>query len=161
MYASHVRLDRGVGWDLLNNDKHEFRAARTLAKIIADKSARQKLHLADGPVSFPGVHKNHIALACVVFTQFPHGLPGVTWTFSRTAPTNVGGLWFRDAQGRYYVGSPWDVPAISEADAAVENQILDEWARVEKRRSLSCMLGGKMQDVADPNLTSCADAVQQ
>jgi hypothetical protein len=144
--AAHSRLDQCVYWGILKDHEHAFQEAKVLARILQDRAARQELHLADGPLRFPGVHKDHIALACVVFTQFPDGLPGITWTFSRTKPTNV--------------AIPWNVPPISDADAAIENQILDEWARIEQRRPYSCVIGGKMRDITGPNSTSCAEAAK-
>jgi hypothetical protein len=157
--AAHSRLDRCIPWDILKVHQSGLREVNLLAKILARRAAAQNLHLADGPLFVPGVHKEHIALACVVFTKFPRGLPGIQWTFSRIPPTNVKSLWIQSGQG-WYLGSPWNVPAISEADAAVENQILDEWARIEKRPPYSCMIGGKMQDIADPTVRSCAEAAK-
>jgi hypothetical protein len=80
---------------------------------------------------------------------------GISGTFSRIAPTNVGLLWMKDSQG-WHLGSVWDVPPISPADAAVENQILDEWAKAENRRPYSCVVDGKVQDMTDPHITSCS-----
>jgi hypothetical protein len=139
---SHSRLDRTIDWVYLNASRKEFKQAKTLAELLKIESARQSLHLVDGPLLMPGVHKRHMALACVVFTRFPAGLPGITWTHSASPPTSVD---FR-----------WRVQPISDEDAAAENRILDEWARAENRPSYSCVVGGVMQDIPE-GVASCAD----
>ena len=141
---AHSRLDQNMPWAVFKDSKRSLQEAKVLAKILASEAAKEDLHLADGPLRFPGVHKEHIALSCIVFTQFPHGLPGVSWNFSRNPQTSV--EW------------PWNVPPISDTDAAVENQILDKWGRIEKRRPYSCVIGGQIRDIADPGILSCADA---
>ncbi len=155
--SAHSRLDQSLDWDVLNDHKLAIQQAKVLAQIVKDRAGRQKLHLADGPIRFPGVHKDHISLACVVFTQFPEGLPGITWSFSRIAPTNVASVWMNNGDG-WGVRPTWDVPPISDADAAVENQILDDWAQIERRKPYSCMVEGRMQDITSPAITNCVQA---
>jgi len=142
---SYVRLDKNMPWDILKDHKKQFWEARLLAKLVSDQATHQNLHLADGPINFPGVHKDHIALACVIFTQYPHGLPNVSWTLSKTPPVNV--------------GAPWRMPLISTNDAAVENEIFDNWSHLEQRPPHSCVVGGKIADVQLSKGQNCGGLV--
>lgn len=146
IFVSHKRLDAVMPWDIIKEHKRGFWEIKALAGILKARAAQGELHLADGPVWVPGIHKDHIALACVVFTQYPHGLPGIRWTLSTTPPTNV--------------GAPWNVPRISDEDAAVENQILDEWSKATNRHNLSCLVNGRMRDITDSKIANCEEAVE-
>jgi len=143
---SHIRFKKQMDvldWVIVQH-RQEFREAKVLAKIIRKKAATQPLHLAEGPIRFWGSLNIHMGLSCIIFTQFPKGLPNVEWTLNRVPTTSV--------------GSPWDVPPIPEADAAVENQILDEWSQKINRPPYSCMINGEMQDVLP--VKSCAEAAK-
>lgn len=145
LIMSHIRFGRQVMWFFTDQYRLEFREGKVLAKIIRKKAETQHLHLAEGPIRFPALNiRIGLGLSCIVFTQFPKGLPNVEWTLNKVPTTSV--------------GSPWDVPPISEADAAVENQILDEWSQKLGRRPYSCMINGKMQDVLP--VESCAEAAK-
>ena len=142
LVMSHIRLDKQMIWWVIEQHQQEFREAKVLAKIVRATAAQHNLHLADGPIRFPGDMNLHLGFSCIIFTQFPKGLPGVQWSLSRTPTTSVG--W------------PYHVPPISDADAAVQNQIFDEWSKKLNRPPYTCVLGGKIRDVLP--VTSCAEA---
>ncbi len=146
LVMSHIRFKKQMDvldWVIVQH-RQEFREAKVLARIIRNKAATQPLHLAEGPIRFWGSLNIHMGLSCIIFTQFPKGLPNIEWTLNRVPTTSV--------------GSPWDVPPIPEADAVVENQILDEWSQKINRPPYSCMINGKMQDVLP--VKSCAEAAK-
>ena len=146
LVMSNIRVKKQMDvlqWVIVQH-RQEFREVKVLAKMIRKKAATQHLHLAEGPIRFEGPLNVHMGLSCIIYTQFPKGLPNIEWTLNKVPTTSV--------------GSPWDVPPISEADAAVENQILDEWYRRIKREPYSCMINGKMQDVLP--VPSCAEAAK-
>jgi hypothetical protein len=144
LVMSHIRLDHQMLWAAIDQHQLEFREAKVLAKVVKATAARQNLHLEDGPIRFPGDMNLHLALSCIIFTQFPKGLPGVQWSLSSTPTASVG--W------------PYNVLPISDADAAVQNQIFDEWAKKLNRPPYTCVIGGKIQDVLPVN--SCAEAAK-
>lgn len=142
-----VRFDRGtIGYYrvFLVRYEREFKEARMLAKILQRRSSNSDLHLADGLLRFAD-DDQHMGLSCIVFTQYPHGLKGIHWTLSRRRSVVPLPAWYQ-------------VPAISPADAAVENAILDEWARVEKQPPYACLIDGKMKDVT--GVASCSEAAK-
>jgi hypothetical protein len=141
---SHIQLNKEMLWLVIDQHQLEFREAKVLAKIVRAAAARKNLHLEDGTIRFPGDMNLHLGFSCIIFTQFPKGLPGVQWSLS-SAPTAS-------------VGWPYDVQPISGADAAVQNQIFDEWSRKLNRPPYSCVLGGKIRDVLP--VTSCAEAAK-
>lgn len=145
LVMSHIRFDKEVMWFFSNQYKVELREAKVLAKIIHNKAETQHLHLADGPMRFRAVNiRMGLGLACIIFTQFPDGLQNVQWTLNQVPTTSV--------------GSPWDVPPISEVDAAVQNEIFDEWTQKLGRRPYSCVINGKVQDVLP--VESCSQAAK-
>ncbi len=144
LVMSHIRLDKNMMWFAIDQFQLDFREAKVLAKIIREESARQNLHLVDGAIRFPGGLNVHLGLSCVIFTQFPKGLPGVQWSLSRTETPSVG--W------------PYRVQPISAADAAVQNRIFDEWSKKINRPPYSCVINGKIQDILPVN--SCAEAAK-
>jgi hypothetical protein len=141
---SHIRFGKQVMWYYTNQFQLEFREAKVLAKVVKAKAARQPLHLAEGPIHFPGTVNQHLGFSAIIFTQYPKGLPGVTWTLSKISSTSV--------------DCPYDVAPISEADAEVQNQIFDEWAKKVNRAPYTCVIDGKVQDVL--NVNSCAEAAK-
>lgn len=144
LVASHIRLDQGMIWWVIDQHQLDFREAKVLAKIVRATATRQHLHLADGPIHFPGTLNEHLGFSCIIFTQFPKGLPNIQWTLSQNPTMSV--------------DSPFNVPPISDADAMIQNQIFDEWSRKINRPPCSCVIGGKIQDVLPVN--SCAEAAK-
>ncbi len=144
LVMSHIQLDKGMFWWVIEQHQLEFREAKVLAKIVRATAARQKLHLEDGTIRFPGDMNLHLGFSCILFTQFPKGLPGVQWSLSSTPSSSVG--W------------PYHVQPIADADAAVQNQIFDEWSKKLNRPPYSCVLGGKIHDVLP--VKSCAEAAR-
>jgi hypothetical protein len=144
LVMTHIRLGTEMYWWVVVQHRQEFREAKVLAKIIRKTAATQPLHLAEGPIRFAGGLNIHMGLSCIIFTQYPKGLANVRWTLNKVPTTSV--------------GSPWEVPPISQADAAVENQILDEWSQKINRPPYSCMISGVMQDVLP--VKSCAQAAK-
>jgi hypothetical protein len=144
LVMSHVRLDKSMIWYVINEHQLDFREAKVLAKIVRATAAKQNLRLADGPIRFPGSLNEHLGFSAIIYTQFPNGLPRVEWNLSTTPIASVG--W------------PYQVAPISNADAAVENEIFDQWSKRINRPPYSCVLGGKVRDVLP--VTSCAEAVK-
>jgi hypothetical protein len=144
LVMSNIRLQKEMLWWVIVQHQQEFREAKVLAKIVRQTAAKQNLHLVDGTVRFPGGLNLHLGLSCIVFTQFPKGLSGVVWNLSKS-PT-------------FAVGWPYEVQPISDADAAVQNQIFDEWAKKINRSPYSCVIGGRIRDVLP--VKSCAEAAK-
>ncbi|HEY1730344.1 MAG TPA: hypothetical protein VGG15_01255 [Terriglobales bacterium] len=144
LVMNHIRLGTEMYWWVVVQHQQEFREAKVLARIVRATAAAQPLHLAEGPIRFPGTLNEHLGFSAIIFTQFPKGVPGVVWTLSETPTTSV--------------DSPFNVPPISEADAAVQNQIFDEWAKKINRPPYTCVIQGKVQDVV--SVSSCAEAAQ-
>lgn len=144
LVMSNIRLEKEMLSWVIAQHQQEFREAKVLAKVVRQTAARQHLHLVDGTVRFPGGLNLHLGMSCIVFTQFPKGLPGVVWNLSKS-PT-------------FAVGWPYVVQPISDADAAVQNQIFDEWSKKINRPPYSCVIGGKIRDVLP--VTSCAEAAR-
>ncbi len=142
LVMSHVRSQKQMIWWLIDEHQLDFREAKVLAKVVKAKAAEQHLHLADGPIRFPGSRNEHLGFSAIILTQFPKGLPGVVWSLSSTPTASVG--W------------PWNVPPISDADAAVQNQIFDEWSKKIARPPYSCVIGGEVRDVLP--VKSCEEA---
>jgi hypothetical protein len=144
LFMSHIRFGKETMWYFIDQFQLEFREAKVLAKVVRATAATQPLHLAEGPIHFPGGLNQHLGFSAIIFTQFPKGLPGVVWTLSQTPTTSV--------------DSRYDVPPISEADAAIQNQIFDEWAKKINRVPYTCVIDGKVQDVLP--VKSCAEAAK-
>jgi hypothetical protein len=144
LVMSHIRFGKEMMWWVIDQHQLDFREAKVLAKLVRTTAAQQPLHLAEGPIHFPGTLNEHLGFSAIIFTQFPKGLPGVVWTLSTTPTTSV--------------DSPYLVPPISEADAALQNQIFDEWAKKINRPPYTCVIDGKVQDVLP--VKSCAEAAK-
>jgi hypothetical protein len=144
LVMSHIRFGEEVMWYFTDQYKLDFREAKVLAKIVKATAVRQPLHLAEGPIQFPGTVNQHLGFSAIIFSQFPKGLPGVVWTLSQTPTTSV--------------DSPYNVPPISETDAAMQNQIFDEWSQRINRPPYTCVIDGKVQDVL--SVSSCAEAAK-
>ena len=144
LVMSHIRMGKGILWPTIAEYKTEFREAKVLAKIVRRVAAGQNLHLADGPIRFPGTLDEHLGFSAIIFAQFPKGLPGVVWSLSSIPTASVG--W------------PYRVRPISDADAAVQNQIFDEWSKRINRPPYTCVIGGKVHDVLP--VSSCAEAAK-
>ena len=141
---ARIRFDKETMWYFVHQYELEFREAKVLADIVQKEAATRPLHLADGRIHFPGTLHEHLGFSTVIFTEYPKGLPGVVWSLSRTPTTSV--------------DLPFDVAPISSADAAVENQIFDQWAKAVNRRPYSCIIDGTMQDVR--LVDSCVEAAK-
>ena len=116
--GSHARLRETVLWTVFDFHARAFASGRTLLRIIASHAS--PLVLVDGPIPFDGVHKDAISLACLFFTQYPQGLPGVRLTSSRLDPEN----------------------------ARIQNLIFDEWSeKVGVPASPVCVEDGGLQDI--------------
>ena len=142
LVMSHIRLGETMLWWVIDQHQLDFREAKVLAKIVKATAAEQNLHLADGPIRFPGTLNEHLGFSAIIYTQFPSGLPGVVWNLSATPTASVG--W------------PYHVAPISNADAAVQNQIFDEWSKKINRPPYTCVIGGNVRDVLP--VKSCAEA---
>jgi hypothetical protein len=144
LVMTHIRLGTEMYWWVVVQHRQEFREAKVLAKIVHNIAAKQNLHLVDGSIHFPGTLNQHMGFSAIIYTQFPKGLPGIQWNFSSIPAVN--GNWI------------YRVVPISEAEATIENQIFDEWSKKINRPPYSCVIDGKIQDVASIN--SCAQAAK-
>ena len=55
---------------------HALEQGRALVEAIRSSTARPLL-LADTPIPIDGAHKNTVTLAFLIYSQYPHGIPGV------------------------------------------------------------------------------------
>ena len=101
-WCTRLRVRASVPWSSFEFSARAVAAGRDLLHLIRVRAAAgEQLVLADGPIPLDGVHKGRISLACLLYTEFPRGLDRVRMA---AAP-------------------------LTFAQAAVQNDILDEWAQ--------------------------------
>jgi hypothetical protein len=80
LWGSRLRHEREVPWRAMRLNGEDQQHGLALARRIRRVASRGPLTLADGPIPFGNVHKESLALSMLVYTAFPRGIAGVTFS---------------------------------------------------------------------------------
>ncbi len=127
-FGSRLKMEAAVPWATYRLHHEAWTRGKALAGLIEARALgplSRDLTLADGLAPFDGVHTGGLELSTLFFTQYPHGFPRVRWA----APKQ----------------------RLTDADAVLENQILDAWSLGIGLPSPVCVVDGVVQSAGPPS----------